>query len=74
MKRLGILVLIVLFAVALMSACGQKEGETPATKQETQAKQAEMADTTRMDSAAMMDTAGAMMDSAKSMTDSASGM
>jgi len=74
MKRLGILVLIVLFAVALMSACGQKEGETPATQQETQAKQAEMADTTRMDSAAMMDTAAAMMDSAKSMTDSAKGM
>jgi PBP1b-binding outer membrane lipoprotein LpoB len=74
MKRLGILVLIVLFAVALMSACGQKEGETPATQQETEAKQAEMMDTTRMDSAAMMDSAGAMMDSAGAEMESEGGM
>jgi uncharacterized membrane protein affecting hemolysin expression len=71
MKRLGILILIVLFAVALLSACGQKEGETQATKQETQSKQAEMMDTTRMDSAAM-DTAG-MMDTTN-MTDTTHGM
>lgn len=74
MKRLGILALIVLFIMALMAGCGQKEGDTPATQQEEAAKQAEMMDTTRMDSAAMMDSAGAMMDSAKQMMDSAHGM
>ena len=73
MKRLGTLALIVLFVMALMAGCGQKEGDTPATQQDAAAKQAEMMDSTRMDSAAMMDSVGAMVDSAKQMMDSVKG-
>lgn len=65
MKRFLILALCLLFAMSLLSGCGQKQ---EGTKTDTTAagKPEEMADSTRMDSAQMdtaqMDTAQKMME------------
>ncbi len=70
MKQLMIMMLVGLFAAALIIGCGQEGEEGAADKVPAEVKTAEMADTTRMDSA-MHDTGMMMEDSA--MYDTAMG-
>lgn len=71
MKRLLLLTLIAIIALGLVVSCGKKQEESDKMPAET--KEAEMMDSTRMDSAMdeMADSAGAMMEE---MTDSAKAM
>jgi hypothetical protein len=71
MKKLLILALCAIFALAIVIGCGEKKADDADMTAGGHAE--EMADTTRMDSAAM-DSMGQMMtDSANMMTDSAGG-
>jgi len=66
MKKVFTLGLMVLFALALVAGCGQK-AEQEADKVPVEVKDAEMADSTRLDSMAtdMVDTAGAVVEEVK---------
>lgn len=71
MKKLLILALCAIFAMALVIGCGEKKADD--TDMTAGGHAEEMADQTRMDSA-MVDSMGQMMtDSAKMMMDSAKG-
>ncbi len=63
LRKLFTLAAVGLFALALIAGCGQK-AEKETDKVPTEVKSAEMADSTRMDSAApaMTDTTGAAME------------
>ena len=66
MKKVFTLGLMVLFALALVAGCGQ-QAEQEADKVPVEVKDAEMADSTRLDSMAtdMADTAGAVVEEVK---------
>ncbi len=63
LRKLFILTAVVVFTLALTVGCGQK-ADQESDKVPTEVKSAEMADSTRMDSAAteMADSAGAVME------------
>lgn len=70
MKRIFVLFLLTLFALSLVIGCGQKE-TSEADKVPADVKEAEMADTTRMDEGMVDSLAGEAKEAAGEMIDSA---
>ena len=70
MKRFLVLLLVALFAIGLTVGCGKKEA-AEADKVPADVKEAEMADTTRMDEGVVDSLAGEVKEAAEEVVDEA---